>query len=77
VRKGSDPVEDARRKRIIGKEARAGIGTLTALPDLYAKHRGAHLKSWTESRRRIEHVFSTHLARPMTLLKPADLQAGR
>ncbi len=31
VRKGADPVAEARRKRIIGQEARDGIGTLTAV----------------------------------------------
>ena len=54
VRKGADPVAEARRKRLIGREALDGIGTLTAVLDLYAKQRGGHLKSWPECRRRID-----------------------
>lgn len=74
VRKGADPVAEARRKRIIGKDAREGVGTLTAILDLYAKHKGSKLKSWAECRRRIDHVFARHLARPVAMLKVADLQ---
>jgi integrase len=74
VRKGADPVADARRKRIIGQEARDGIGTLTAVLDLYAKQKGDSLKSWPECRRRIDHVFAAHLSKPVVVLKAADLQ---
>jgi len=74
VRKGADPVADARRKRIIGREARDGIGTLTAVLDLYAKQKGDSLKSWRECRRRIDHVFAPHLSKPVAVLKVADLQ---
>lgn len=74
VRKGADPVADARRKRAIGRDARNGIGTLTALLDLYATKQGANLKSWPECRRRIDSVFASHLARPLATMKLADLQ---
>jgi integrase len=74
VRKGADPISDARRKRSIGREARAGIGTLTALLDLYAAKKGAQLKSWLECRRRIDHVFARQLAKPLAMLKASDLQ---
>jgi integrase len=74
IRKGADPVAEARRKRIIGREAREGIGTLTAVLDLYAKQKGAALKSWPECRRRIDHVFKVHLSKPVATLKAADLQ---
>src|SRR4051812_23372286 len=40
VRKGADPIVEARRKRMIGRDARIGIGTLAALLDLYAKQQG-------------------------------------
>lgn len=74
VRKGADPVAEARRKRRMGKEARAGIGTLTALLDLYAAKRGSTLKSWPECRRRIDSVFAAHLSKPLGALKAGDLQ---
>lgn len=74
VRQGADPVAEARRKRIIGREARAGIGTLTALLDLYAGKQGGNLKSWPECRRRIDSVFKIHLGKPLATMKPADLQ---
>src|SRR5689334_21879700 len=35
VRKGADPVAEARRKRAIGRDAKEGVGTLKALLDLY------------------------------------------
>lgn len=74
VRKGADPVAEARRKRIMGQEARDGVGTLTAVLDLYAKQRGDSLKSWPECRRRIDHVFAAHLSKPVAVLRAADLQ---
>ncbi len=74
VKKGADPVADARRKRMMGREARAGIGTMTALLDLYAEKRGASLKSWSECRRRIDHVFAPHLSKPLGTMKSGDLQ---
>jgi integrase len=74
VRKGADPVAEARQKRVIGREARGGIGTLTAVLDLYAKQKGGSLKSWPECRRRIDHVFAAHLSKPVVMLKAAYLQ---
>ncbi len=74
IRKGADPVADARRKRVIGREAREGIGTLTALLDLYAIKQGGKLKSWPECRRRIDHVFASFLKKPLATMKPGDLQ---
>lgn len=74
VRKGVDPIADARRKRMIGREARQGINTLTALLDLYAEKKGASLKSWNECRRRIDSVFKAHLGKPLATLRAGDLQ---
>jgi integrase len=74
VRRGADPIAEARRKRAIGREARAGIGTLTALLDLYASKNGGSLKSWPECRRRIDSVFKAHLAKPLATMKLGDLQ---
>ena len=74
VRKGADPVADSKRQRAIGRQARDGIGTLSALLDLYARQRGEQLKSWVECRRRIDSVFAPFLNRPIATLKPGDLQ---
>src|SRR5689334_2888874 len=52
VRKGADPVAERKRQRVIGHEARDGVGTLAALLDLYARQKGSRLKSWDECRRR-------------------------
>lgn len=85
---GADPVVDARRLRKIGTDARAGVGTLKALLDLYggpikpgqvpavkAIGRGKTLKSWPEQRKRMESVFAELLHRPTALLTVADIQS--
>ena len=74
VRDGADPVAERRRQRAIGRDARDGIGTLMAVLDLYAKQRGEALRSWPESRRRIESVFSTYLSHPLATMRAGDLQ---
>jgi integrase len=74
VRKGADPTADAQKKRAMAREAKEGIGTLRALLDLYGAKRGAALKSWPECRRRIEHVFAQHLAKPLAVVRAGDLQ---
>ena len=74
VRKGADPVAEARHKRLIGREAQDGIGTLAALLDLYGAKHGATLKSWPECRRRIDGVFAHHIKRPLAALKAPGLQ---
>ena len=74
VRKGADPTADAQKKLAMAREAREGIGTLRALLDLYGAKRGAALKSWPECRRRVEHVFARHLAKPLPVVRAGDLQ---
>ena len=74
VRQGADPIADARRKRLIGKHAREGVGTLKALLDLYGKQEGARLKTWDACRKMIEHVFAAHLGKPLATMKLGDLQ---
>jgi len=74
VRKGADPVAERKRQRAIGHDARDGIGTLSALLDLYARQKGSGLKSWAECRRRIDSVFVPFLDRPVATLKASDLQ---
>jgi integrase len=74
VRKGANPIAERRRKRAITRNAAAGVGTLTALLDLYEKQHGRTLRSWPECRKRINSVFAKHLSRPMEGMKRADLQ---
>lgn len=74
VRGGADPIADARRKRMLGKQAREGVGTLKALLDLYGEREGFRRKSWVPCRRMVEHVFSVHLGKPLATLKLGDLQ---
>jgi hypothetical protein len=45
VKAGADPVADRRRDRAIGRDAKAGIGTLAAVLDIYEAHKGKTLKS--------------------------------
>lgn len=74
VAAGADPVADRKRARAAGRDAKAGIGTLAAVLDIYGRHRGAQLKSWPHSRLRIERVFRDLLPRPVAALTAADLQ---
>jgi integrase len=74
VRKGADPVAERKRQRVVGYQARDGIGTLTALLDLYARQKGSRLKSWHEWRRRINSVFAPFLNQPTVTLNARDLQ---
>lgn len=75
VRKaGADPVADAKRKRKMGKDAREGIGTLTALLDLYGTKEGNKRKTWETCRKAVEHVFAAHLSKALGAVKLADLQ---
>lgn len=74
VRKGADPVADAKRQRALGAAAREGVGTLTAVLDIYAKQHGESLKSWAECRQRIDSVFAPFLTKATQTLKMADLQ---
>jgi integrase len=74
VRGGADPVEEARRTRAIGKDARDGIGTLGALVTLYGEKQGKDQKRWAECKRRIESVFAKQLGKPLATMTRTDLQ---
>jgi len=71
---GADPVADRKRERAIANDAKAGIGTLSALLNLYEGQRGETQKRWAASRRMIEMVFEPHLNRPLATMKAGDLQ---
>jgi len=74
VDKGADPILEARKKRAAAKNATAGVGTLAATLDIYARQHGASLRSWPECRRRIDSVFSRHMTRPLSALTRTELQ---
>jgi integrase len=74
LRKGADPIADARHKRAMARAAKEGVGTLGALLDLYEKKQGAALKSWPDCRRRIESVFKPQLKKHIDELKVRDFQ---
>ena len=71
---GADPIAERRRERAAGAAAKAGVGTLNALLSVYTDQRGATLKSWTASRKRVELVFGALLTRPLGALKATDFQ---
>ena len=73
-KEGADPVADRRRDLAIGAAAKAGLGTLAAVLDIYAAHQGKTLKSWPHSRKRVELVFKPLLPRAVADLTSADLQ---
>ncbi|MBE7181008.1 MAG: tyrosine-type recombinase/integrase [Terriglobus roseus] len=74
VRKGIDPIADRRQTRALGRDAKEGVGTLSALLDLYAAKIGKGLKSWPPSRRRVEVVFAGQLRKPLLTLTRRELQ---
>ena len=71
---GADPVAERRRERAMGAAAREGVGTLTALLDLYGEKRGNAQKAWAESRKRINLVCKLLLAKPVAVLSASDFQ---
>ena len=74
VRDGADPVAQRRKLRVMGKDAKAGVGTISALLGLYEESEAGSNKSWPECRRRIEHVFAALLQKPVAMLKASELQ---
>ena len=71
---GADPIAERRRDRAIGADAKAGVGTLAALLDVYEAQECGGLKSWPESRKRIAVVFKPLMARPVAMMTLGDLQ---
>jgi integrase len=71
---GADPIADARRDRAMGAAARAGVGTLKEVLDLYGEKRGNGQKAWSEARKRIDLIFKALLPKPTETLTPKDFQ---
>jgi len=70
---GADPIAEKRRNAAIGDKAKAGVGTLKAMLDVYEKT-GNPPKSWGPGRPRVELVFREVLDRPCAVLTVGDLQ---
>ncbi len=68
VRAGADPIADSRAKRQQARDAKAGIGTLSAVLDAYERLEGHKRRTWPEMRRRVASVFGELLAKPATEL---------
>ncbi len=73
-REGADPTAQARRERAMSANARAGVGTLAAVLELYAEKRGSAQKAWPQARKRIEALFRPLLQKPAEALTAADFQ---
>jgi Arm DNA-binding domain len=73
-KEGADPVAERRRDLAIGAAAKAGVGTLAAVLDIYGAHQGKTLRSWPHSRKRVELVFKPLLARAVADLAASELQ---
>jgi integrase len=71
---GADPVADRRRERLMAADAKAGIGTLGAILDLYGEKRGNVQKAWGEARKRIDLIFKSLIPRPLASLARSDFQ---
>jgi integrase len=74
VRRGADPIRDARRVRQVATTSVPKPASLAVLLDGYAKDVGARRRSWPEARRRIEDVFKAHLSRVTLEITAAELQ---
>jgi len=71
---GADPVADRRRDLAMGAAAKAGVGTLAAVLELYGTKRGDAQKAWGEARKRVDLIFKPLLSRPSETLPGRDFQ---
>jgi integrase len=71
---GADPTAARRRERVMGADAREGVGTLAAILDQYGEKRGNAQKVWAESRKRIDLIFKPLMKKPAAALTAGDFQ---
>lgn len=76
IRRGADPIADAKARRRAVARAKDGQGTLMWLLGVYERQVGGKLKSWAEYRRRIESVFAPLLSKPLTELTLEAMQTA-
>ncbi len=71
---GADPIADRRHDRLMGADAKAGIGTLAAILDQYGEKRGNSQKAWGEARKRIDLILKPLLGKSIVTLAARDFQ---
>lgn len=74
VKQGADPTAERRDARQRVKDAKSGIGTFGGAINSYFDGEGASLRTRSEQRARIRHVFIKHLDRPATEVTVRELQ---
>ena len=77
VRKGSDPIAEARQRRYEARRAvdvDEGVITLSDVVDAYERAVGASQRSWARARQLVVHVFSKKLLRVALELAAPELQ---
>jgi integrase len=74
IKRGADPTGERRDVRQRTKDARGGIGTLGSVIDAYFDGDGAALRTKSEQRARIRHVFLKYLDRPAIEINVQQLQ---
>lgn len=74
IKQGGDPTGERRQARQRAKDARAGIGTFGSTINAYFDGDGASLRTKSEQRARIRHVFGKHLDRVATDITVQELQ---
>jgi integrase len=78
IRDGADPTAERRQARAeaaVDPEP-AATATLKAVLAIYEEQRGATLKSWAHSRKRVDRVFGALMSRPITALTAIELQVA-
>jgi integrase len=73
VRRGHDPIAEARARRHAAAD-QTTVTTLATLLDAYAKAGGVSRRSWPKNRRNMNNVFGKYLNRPAQGLTAAELQ---
>jgi integrase len=77
VRKGADPIAEARQQRAEARrkvDVDEGLVTLSTVMDAYGRAVGASKRSWPRARQQIENVFGKKLARTAIEITAPELQ---
>jgi integrase len=77
VRKGADPIAEARQQRAEARrkaDVDEGLVTLSTILDAYGRAGGASRRSWPRARQQIENVFAKKLTRPAIEITAPELQ---
>lgn len=74
IRAGADPTAERRKLRQTAQDARAGVGTLAAVLDVYGRQRGNAQRAWGAARQRIDLLFKPLLEKPAINLTAVEFQ---